>query len=126
MTRLPNLELMMYKAIEHLQQDKEFMKRVKKVESSGVRILDFQIETFPQIWGNTCTGFDNTEDGKGAFGGSALTMEYTTVVHEGKTETYLVFFGDRACYAVHNPTKAFYEDLKDRRLASLSESKERY
>jgi hypothetical protein len=126
MTRLPNLELMMYKAIEHLQQDKEFMKRVKKVESSGVRILDFQIETFPQIWGSTCTGFDITEDGKTAFGGSALTMEYTTVVYEGRTETYLVFFGDRPCYAVHNPTKEFYEDLKERSLASLSKSKERY
>ena len=55
-----------------------------------------------------------------------MTTEYTTIVHEERTETYLVFFGDRACYAVHNPRKAFYEDLKERHLASLSESKERY
>ena len=55
-----------------------------------------------------------------------MTMEYTTVVHEWKTETFLVFFGDRVCYAVHNPTKEFYEDLSARHLASLSESKERY
>ena len=55
-----------------------------------------------------------------------MTTEYTTVVHEENTESYLIFFGDRPCYAVHNPTKEFYEDLKDRNLASLSKSKERY
>ena len=55
-----------------------------------------------------------------------MTMEYTSVVHEENTETYLVFFGDRPCYAVYNPTKEFYEDLKERHLASLSKSKERY
>ena len=55
-----------------------------------------------------------------------MTTEYTTVVHEKKTETYVVFFGDRACYGVHNPTKEFYEDLKERKLVSLSKSKERY
>ena len=55
-----------------------------------------------------------------------MTTEYTTVVHEENTESYLIFFGDRPCYAVHNPTKKFYEDLKDRNLASLSKSKERY
>ena len=126
MTRLPNLELLMYKGIGHLGQDKEFMEKVIKAKSDGIRTFNFQIETFPQIWGSTCTGFDITEDGKATIGGCAMTTEYTTVVHEENTETYLVFFGDRPCYAVHNPTKEFYEDLKERRLASLSESKERY
>lgn len=126
MTRLPNLELIMYKAIENLNNDKEFIAKVRKVKSSVIRILDFQIETFPQLWGSTCTGFDITEDAKAALGGDAITVEYTTVVHEGITETYLVFFGDKACYTVHNPTKEFYEDLKERNLASLSKSKERY
>ena len=126
MTRLPNLELIMYKAIELLEYDEEFITKVRKVKSSKIRFLDYTIETFPQIWGSTCTGFDITEDGKATIGGDAMTTEYTTVVHEGRTETYLVFFGDRACYAVHNPTKEFYEDLKERNLASLSKSKERY
>lgn len=126
MTRLPNLELIMYKAIELLECDEEFITKVRKVKSSKIRFLDYTIETFPQIWGSTCTGFDITEDGKATIGGCAMTTEYTTVVHEGRTETYLVFFGDRACYAVHNPTKEFYEDLKERNLASLSKSKERY
>ena len=120
MTKLPNLELLMYKARIYLEYDEEFAQKSKG------KTPNFTIETFPQLWGSTCTGFDITEDGKATFGGSAMTMEYTTVVHEGRTETYLVFFGNRACYAVHNPKKEFYEDLKGRNLASLSKSKERY
>ena len=120
MTRLPNLELLMYKAGIYFEYDEEFAQKAKG------KPLTFTIETFPQTWGSTCTGFDVTKDGRGAFGGDAMTTEYTTVVHEERTETYLVFFGDRACYAVHNPTKEFYEDLKDRHLVSLSDSKERY
>ena len=126
MTRLPNLELLMYKGIGHLGQDKEFMEKVIKAKSDGIRTFNFQIETFPQIWGNTCTGFDITEDGKATIGGDAMTTEYTTVVHEKSTNFYVVFFGDRPCYVVHNPTMEFYEDLKERHLGSLSESKERY
>lgn len=120
MTRLPNLELLMYKASVYLDYDEEVVQKAKG------KLLHFTIETFPQLWGSTCTGFDITEDGKATFGGSAMTTEYTTVVREESTETYVIFFGNRACYAVHNPKKEFYEDMKDRRLASLSESKERY
>lgn len=116
----------LFAGIGHLGLDKEFMEKVIKAKSDGIRTFNFQIETFPQIWGNTCTGFDITEDGKATIGGDAMTTEYTTVVHEENTETYLVFFGDRPCYVVHNPTKEFYEDLKERRLVSLSKSKERY
>ena len=120
MTRLPNLELLMYKAGIYLEYDEEFAQKAKG------KTLNFTIETFPQTWGSTCTGFDITKDGRNVFGCSALTTEYTTVVHEETTDSYLVFFGDRPCYAVHNPTKEFYEDMKERCLASLSESKERY
>ena len=99
---------------------------MKARKLKNYEILDIEVETFPQTWGSTCTGFDITEDGKATVGGCAMTTEYTTVVHEKRTDFYLVFFGDRPCYAVHNPTKEFYEDLKDRNLASLSKSKERY
>lgn len=126
MTKLPNLELLMYKAIEHLKQDEEFCKKCEGLPNYGHKRVNFTIETFPQIWGSTCTGFDITEDGKATIGGCAMTTEYTTVVHEENTNFYVVFFGDRPCYAVHNPTKEFYEDLIDRNLASLSESKEMY
>ena len=126
MTRLPNLELLMYKAIEHLKQDEEFCKKCEGLPNYGHKRVNFTIETFPQIWGVTCTGFDVTEDGRNAFGGDAMTTEYTTVVHEERTDFYVVLFEERACYVVHNPTKEFYEDLKERRLASLSKAKERY
>ena len=124
MTRLPNLELLMYKASSIFLQEEEFLLKARKLKN--YEILDIEVETFPQTWGSTCTGFDITEDGKATVGGCAMTTEYTTVVHEKRTDFYLVFFGDRPCYAVHNPTKEFYEDLKNRNLASLSESKERY
>lgn len=124
MKRLPNLELLMYKASSIFLQEEEFLLKARKLKN--YEILDIEVETFPQTWGSTCTGFDITEDGKATVGGCAMTTEYTTVVHEKRTDFYLVFFGDRPCYAVHNPGKAFYEDLKERRLASLSESKERY
>ena len=124
MKRLPNLELLMYKASSIFLQEEEFLLKARKLKN--YEILDIEVETFPQTWGSTCTGFDITEDGKATVGGCAMTTEYTTVVHEKRTDFYLVFFGDRPCYAVHNPTKEFYEDLKERRLASLSKSKERY
>lgn len=124
MTRLPNLELLMYKASSIFLQEEEFLLKARKLKN--YEILDIEVETFPQTWGSTCTGFDITKDGKATVGGCAMTTEYTTVVHEKRTDFYCVFFGDRACYAVHNPTEAFYEDLKERRLVSLSESKERY
>lgn len=120
MTRLPNLELLMYKASIYLDYDEEFVQKAKG------KLLHFTIETFPQLWGSTCTGFDVTEGGKATIGGSAMTTEYTTVVREESTETYVIFFGDRVCYAVHSPTKEFYDDLKERHLVSLSKSKERY
>ena len=56
MTRLPNLELLMYKAIGHLGQDKEFMEKVTKAKSDGIRTFNFQIETFPQIGGTPVQG----------------------------------------------------------------------
>lgn len=126
MTRLPNLELLTYKAIEYLKQDEGFCKKYEELPNYGHKRVDFKIETFPQLWGSTCTGFDVTEGGKATIGGSAMTTEYTTVVREESTETYVIFFGDRVCYAVHSPTKEFYDDLKERHLVSLSKSKERY
>ena len=120
MTKLPNLKLLMYKAGIYLEYVEEFAQKAKG------KSLNFIIETFPQTWESTCTGFDITKDRKAAIGGCAMTTEYTTVVHEESTNFYVVFFGDRPCYAVHNPTKEFYEDLKERHLVSLSKSKERY
>lgn len=126
MVRLPNLDLLMYKAMLYFQQDKEFLEKRNELKSQNYQAITFDIETFPQTWGSTCTGFDITEDGKATVGGCAMTTEYTTVVRASRINSYVVFFGDRICYAVHDPGKEFYDDLMNRNLASLSEAKKRY
>ena len=123
----PNLELLLYKAQQILAHDEEFIAALneKKKERSHVSV-DFDIEVFSQVWGSTCTGFDVCEDGSPAMGGSAMTKEYTTVIHERVTGCYCVFFGDRACYKVTNANDDFYEDLANRQMVSLSKAKTRY
>lgn len=126
MVRLPNLDLLMYKAMLYFQQDKEFLEKRDELKLQNYQAITFDIETFPQTWGSTCTGFDITEDGKATVGGCAMTTEYTTVVRARRLNAYVIFFGDRICYAVHDPGKEFYDDLMNRNLASLSEAKKRY
>lgn len=126
MVRLPNLDLLMYKAMLYFQQDKEFLKKRDELKSRNHRNVTFDLETFPQTWRSTCTGFDITESGEAVIAGCAMTEEYATVVHARGINSYVVFFGDRLCYAVHNPTKEFYDDLMNRNLASLSEAKKKY
>lgn len=116
----PNLELIDYKASLILSEDKEFSEKL------GKRIPEYNLEVFPQIWSSTCTGFDICSDGSPAIGGCAMTREYTTVVHEVVTDTYLVFFGNHPCYMVTEPNENFYSDLSARNMASLSKSKKRY
>lgn len=125
--RYPNLELLEYKARVALSRDEEFLeifeerKKNKKYAYAGIDAV-----MFPQIWGSTCTGFDITEDGSPALGGCAMTKEYTTVLHELLTDTYIIFFGEKMCYKVTNANAEFYEDLQKRRMSSLSEAKRRY
>lgn len=126
MVRLPNLDLLMYKAMLYFQKDAEFIKKRDELILQKYQAITFDIETFPQTWGSTCTGFDITEDGKAAIGGCAMTTEYTTVVQARRLKAYVIFFGDRICYAVYDPGKEFYDDLMNRNLASLSEAKKRY
>lgn len=78
---------------------------------------------FSQMWGSTCTGFDVLKDGSPAIGGCAMTKEYTTVMHELLTDSYIVFFGAEPCYKVTNANETFFDDLAKRRMASLSEAK---
>lgn len=126
---VPNLELLIYKAQQLLAHDEEFLKTLKEIKDKGNLkhlSVDFDVIVFSQVWGNTCTGFDVTSDGSPAMGGCAMTKEYTTVIHETLTDCYCVFFGDRPCYKVTNANQSFYEDLTERRMASLSEAKTRY
>ena len=112
--RYPNLELLEYKARAALSRDEEFLKIFEEKKKNKKYVYaEIDAVVFPQIWGSTCTGFDVTEDGSPAWGGCAMTKEYTTVLHE-------------LCYKVTNANAEFYEDLQKRQMASLSEAKRRY
>ena len=125
--RYPNLELLEYKVKQILLKDEETINKFNEIkEKKKYAYLDFEVIVFSQIWGNTCTGFDIMEDGSAAWGGQAFTKEYTSVFHELTTDTYVVCFGDRPCYKVTNANEQFYEDLNNRRMASLSEAKKLY
>lgn len=125
--RVPNLELVLYKAQQLLSRDKEFVDVLAERRKTEKHLhIDFTLEVFPQMWGSTCTGFDVTENGKPTIGGCAMTEEYTIVIHERTTDCYCVFFGEQPCYKVTNANKDFYDDLKNHRMASLSEAKKRY
>lgn len=125
--RYPNLELLEYKARAALSRDEEFLKIFEEKKKNKKYVYaEIDAVVFPQIWESTCTGFDVTEDGSPAWGGCAMTKEYTTVLHELLTDTYIIFFGEKMCYKVTNANAEFYEDLQKRQMASLSEAKRRY
>ena len=125
--RYPNLELLEYKAIMYLSRDKEFVRILdEKKRDNKYALVEIEAVMFPQIWGSTCTGFDVTENGSPTVGGCAMTKEYTTVIHELVTDTYIIFFGEKMCYEVTNANAEFYEDLQKSQMASLSEAKRRY
>ena len=127
--KYPNLELIEYKVKHMLSQNEEFMQKVTELkEEKHVyhACVSFSAIVFPQMWGSTCTGFDVTGDGAPAIGGCAMTREYTTVMHESLTDTYVVCFGDRPCYKVTNANEAFLKDLDSRDMASLSVAMKRY
>ena len=123
--RYPNLELLEYKA--RVALSKEFLKNFEAKRKDNKYVYsEIDAVVFPQIWGSTCTGFDVTEDGSPTLGGCAMTKEYTTVLHELATDIYIIFFGEKMCYKVTNANVEFFEDLKKRHMASLSEAKRRY
>ena len=132
--RLPNLELLYYKATQEFAKDEilvsDFMKSYEKVTGFKVRRtpvdFGFDCEVFKQTWGSTVTAFDVTSDGQPTIGGSAMTDAYTVVFLEHFTNTAIVCVDDRLCYMVRDMNDNFFEDLKDRNLASLSCAKKRY
>lgn len=125
--RVPNLELVLYKAQQILAHDKDFIRTLTERKKENKHVyMDFTVETFTQAWGSTTTGFDITESGEPTIGGSAITEEYTVVIHERTTDCYLIFFGEQPCYKIVNANEQFFEDLKNRDMASLSKAKTRY
>ena len=92
------------------------------------------MDVFKQTWGSTALGF-------GGIGGSAMTDAYTTVVtvylsYRGSTTTntieknpefHAVYFDGRLAYFIDDePTKEFFNDLKDRNMVSVDKAWSRY
>lgn len=118
----PNLELISYLAAEVLMKDDSIKKKLESEKKNLGSSPEFDIISFPQIWKNSNTGFDN----EAAEEDSMLVKEYTCVVHELLTGTWLVFFGGKPCYSVTDPGSQFFEDVAAMHMAPLSEAKKRY
>lgn len=119
----PNLGLLLYKAEQILAHDKEFAAEINRLrQQERFPLPELWVITFPQMWPNTATGFD----APGVLSGQSFTPEYTTVVEEKSTHTYLVFFGDRPAYKVTDAKPEFFEDLGKHKLVGISQAKERY
>ncbi len=112
---LPNLELIEYKALQIIRE-----------EWGESEPIDFYTYTFPQAWSRTCGGLDVMPDGEPAGGQMRMKEEYTTVVCEACTDTYLVFFGNRYAYKKERPNKNFFHDFNERSMAPLSKATDRY
>lgn len=125
--KYPNLELIEFQFNMILQNDAEWLAKVKAMAEKNKFVHpNFDMIVFPQIWGSTCTAFDECKDGSPAVGGYAMTKAYTVVVTENLTKTYGIFVDGRPCYKVTDPPDVFFEDLAERRMASLSQAKVRY
>lgn len=98
-----------------------------KEKCPNLKDKDFmpRFDTFIQMWGSTCLGFDVDESGAAMFGGQMMTEAYTTVCELSPT-LYIVCFNEEPCYAIENPAKAFYTDLEKRIMSSRSEAQTRY
>ena len=115
----PNLELIEYKFKERIRKEQQdiFSKYYPQTF----------VEVFPQTWASTALGFPGV-------GGSAMTRAYTTVISmiltnrssittntiESSPEYHGVYFDGRFAYLIiGQPTEKFFEDLKERNMASV-------
>ena len=121
------MELIEYKAKLELNKDTVFIQRIRdKKENLKYIYPGFEVEVFPQMWGSTCTGIDIDNFNNPVMAGSAMTKEYTIIIHEIVTDMYVIFFGNCPGYIVYDPKEVFYEDLKNRNMASKSEAIQKY
>lgn len=121
--KLPNLELILYKAKQILGGSQKFMQKVQSLQKAPYGVmLDYNIDVFPQTWSNTALGFDKD----GGVSGQAMTKAYTTIVHENVTDFYVVFFGENPCYMIDEVTQEFVDDLRSRSLVGQREADKRY
>ena len=107
-TRLPNLELLLYKA-------KIFLEAIDEEYAD----VEFDAYVFPQTWGSTALGL-------GGYGGQAITKAYTTVFTDVMSNIAVVFFGDSLAYTLTDLNEAFMKDLAEQHMVSMNEARSKY
>lgn len=118
--KLPNLELLEFKANMYLNTTDVYKeKKAEHINPTCRQHAVFDIEMFPQVWGNTCGPFDIDKNEQPVISGCAMTKMYTTVFHETSVDMFVVFFGESLGYIIHDAKPEFLEDLKKHNLASL-------
>lgn len=103
-----------------------FSKWTEKDTEKALQLWHFEVQSFPQVWGSSALGFDETPDGKTTIGCSVMTTAPTTVIFCKEPNIAGVFFGSSPAYVVQNPQDMFWEDVAGKRVASISEAKKRY
>ncbi len=90
-------------AMELLQINEDFSFRLENPQD--IRISDFELYDFTQVWGDTTCGF-------GGVGGQMMTVARTYVlVPISCNEKCLVYFGGRFAYAVPY-SQIFIDDVR--------------
>ena len=125
--KYPNLELLEYIFNGSLLANEKWRAKWEETKKTDrFARLEFDATVFSQEWGGTNTAFDVMPDGSAAWGGAAITRAYTVVIWERTTDVYGVFVDDKPVYIVYDANEAFYEDLKARKMKSLSQAKKLY
>ena len=88
-----------------------------KLESMGIETkrIEITMKMFTQVWGSTALGF-------GGFGGSAMTLAYTTIVICAELDVYGVFFGNGMAYIIQHPNDIFFKDIENENLKAVYEA----
>lgn len=97
--RIPNLELLLYKAQQALCHDPDFVQKIAEIKENDSHkkvYLDFSVECFSQIWGSTCTGFDVTEAGEPVMAGSGYDRGITPPSYMRRPQTPTVCSSETA------------------------------
>ena len=105
MNKVPNLPLIQERFLNSIQSD---------LIQNDLRYPEFEIiDVFSQDWGSTALGF-------GGIGGCAITSAYTTIIENVDLGYVAVFFGERMAYIIKYPNEKFVEDVKKRKMCSVS------
>ena len=81
---------------------------------------------FPQVWGNSCLGFDVIENGKPAVGLDAITMAYTVVLVDFTHNIGMVYMNGKLCYSVVNINETFVNDIVSMNMKPRSQAWKEY